>query len=247
MWVLFHDVPLSVWSESGLSKIASKVGIPMYTDKVTKERTKMSYPRCLVDVDVSKPPVLEFGVKLSDGRRYIQKVTYECYTDNCCDCKTFGHNIFKCPKKSKAVKAPVVPPPVVSPREPNVHPVPVAPPMVTRSRARVKSRGVAPPKEPLPKDCVNVPIESGSLPGVIESMDLVDSPSIKGKGLKGVGKVKTIAAQVPVISPNSFEVLNGLGRTSGTHDADVSNVQTGALVPSLCDYDNHGCMATCDS
>ncbi|GAA0165650.1 hypothetical protein LIER_40029 [Lithospermum erythrorhizon] len=42
-WVLFPDVLLSVWSESGLSKIASKVGIPMYTDKVTKDRTKMSY------------------------------------------------------------------------------------------------------------------------------------------------------------------------------------------------------------
>ncbi|GAA0156047.1 hypothetical protein LIER_13631 [Lithospermum erythrorhizon] len=124
-WVLFHDVPLSVWSESGLSKIASKVGIPMYTDKVTKDRTKMSYARCLVHVDVSKPPVLEFGVKLSGGRRYIQKVSYECYPDYCCECKTFGHNVFKCKKNSNEVVTPTVEtnvalPQVVPPKAPAV-------------------------------------------------------------------------------------------------------------------------------
>ncbi|GAA0161067.1 hypothetical protein LIER_17472 [Lithospermum erythrorhizon] len=140
-WVLFHDVPLSVWSESGLSKIASKVGIPMYTDKFTKERTKMSYARCLVDVDVSKPPVLEFGVKLPGGKRYNQKVTYECYPDYCCDCKAFGHNIFKCPKKVNVVNTPAIPPPVVPTKIPVVEPVPVVnpepviPPRVTRSKA----------------------------------------------------------------------------------------------------------------
>ncbi|GAA0143144.1 hypothetical protein LIER_03897 [Lithospermum erythrorhizon] len=127
-WVLFHDVPLSVWSESGLSKIASKVGIPMYTDKFTKERTKMSYARCLVDVDVSKPPVLEFGVKLPGGKRYNQKVTYECYPDYCCDCKAFGHNVFKCPKKAKVVNTPDIPPPVVPTKNPVVEPVPVVNP-----------------------------------------------------------------------------------------------------------------------
>ncbi|KAG9137859.1 hypothetical protein Leryth_026732, partial [Lithospermum erythrorhizon] len=125
-WVLFHDVPLSVWSESGLSKIASKVGIPMYTDKVTKERTKMSYARCLVDVDVSKPPVLEFGVKLSGGRRYVQKVTYECYPDYCCDSqKAFGLMCLSAPSPDH---------------------------MVTRSKTRM-ARGVARPKEPLKNEC----------------------------------------------------------------------------------------------
>ncbi|GAA0142617.1 hypothetical protein LIER_03473 [Lithospermum erythrorhizon] len=83
--------------------------------------------------------------------------------------------------------------------------------MVTRSKARVKARGVAPPKESLPKECANVSIVNGSLPEAIGSVDMVASPTIKGKGLKGVGKVKTIVSQVPVVSPNSFDFLNGPG------------------------------------
>ncbi|GAA0187424.1 hypothetical protein LIER_34712 [Lithospermum erythrorhizon] len=97
-WVLLHEVPLSVWSESGLSKISSKVGTPLYMDKVTKDWSKMNYARCLIEVNVSRPPVMEFGVKMSGDRRYVQKVPYENYPDYCCVCKKFGHNYFKCPK-----------------------------------------------------------------------------------------------------------------------------------------------------
>ncbi|GAA0156242.1 hypothetical protein LIER_13777 [Lithospermum erythrorhizon] len=244
-WVLFHDVPLSVWSESGLSKIASKVGIPMYTDKFTKERTKMSYARCLVDVDVSKPPVMEFGVKLSGGRRYTQKVTYECYPDYCCDCKKFGHNIFKCPKKTKVVETPVVPSPAV----PNVDPVPtrnpvpvvnpkpVLPPKVFRPKTRVKTHNNASHKASLPKASNN--IANGALSKEIESVDMVTSPSNKGNGSKKMDKGKAIASQIPMVSPNSFEALNNMGGTSGTHDEDVSNVQMGDLIPSALDNADH--------
>ncbi|GAA0157970.1 hypothetical protein LIER_15114 [Lithospermum erythrorhizon] len=253
-WVLFHDVPLSVWSESRLRKIASKVGIPMYTDKFTKDRTKMSYACCLVDVDVSKPPVLEFGVKLSGSRRYIQKVTYECYPDYCCDCKTFGHNVFKCKKNSKVVETPVVdtpvvPPQVDSPRVPVFNPIPVVnlepviPPRVTRSKARVKARDDAPPKQSLPKVNVNVPTVNGSLSEAVGSEDMVISPSNKGKGLKGVDKGKTIVSQISVVSPNSFEAPNVSGGTSGTHDEDVAKIQICDLAPSSsgkANQDNEG-------
>ncbi|GAA0165662.1 hypothetical protein LIER_40033 [Lithospermum erythrorhizon] len=76
--------------------------------------------------------------------------------------------------------------------------------MVTRSKARVKAQGVAPLKESLPKEGVNVSIANGMLPETVGSVD-------KGKGLKGAGKVKTTVSQNPVVSPNSFDVLNGPG------------------------------------
>ncbi|GAA0141968.1 hypothetical protein LIER_35485 [Lithospermum erythrorhizon] len=200
----------------------------------------MSYARCLVDVDVSKPPVLEFGVKLSGGRRYIQKVTYECNPDYCCDCKTFGHNVFKCKKNSKevetpVVETPVVPPQVVPPRAPIVtsipvvNPEPVIPPRVTRSKARAKARNDSPSKESSPRESVNVSIPTSAAVGCA---DMVCSPSKNGKRLKGVGKDKAIISQIPVVSPNSFDVLNAMGGSSGTHDADIVDVQMGNLVPS---------------
>ncbi|GAA0173731.1 hypothetical protein LIER_27288 [Lithospermum erythrorhizon] len=213
-WVLCHDVPLSVWSESGL-----------------------------MDVDVSKPPVLQFGVKLPGGKRYTQKVTYECYPDYCCDCKTFGHNVFKCPKKVKVVATPVVPSPVVpsgipfAVPVPVVNPVPVIPTKVTRLKARVKNRNNAPHKASLPKPGNNIVIGSSSAEN--ECVDMVTPPLNKGKGSKGVDKGKAIASQIAVFSPNSFEALNITGGTSETHVEDVSDVQMGDLVPSVLDNADH--------
>ncbi|GAA0166753.1 hypothetical protein LIER_21838 [Lithospermum erythrorhizon] len=106
--------------------------------------------------------------------------------------------------------------------------------MVTRSKARVKTRGVALSKDPLPKECVDVPIVNGPLPGANGGIPKVDAQLLKGKGLKGGGKSKSTMAQVPVVSPNSFDVLNGPGEASGSNDMDTSNIQIGALVPSIC-------------
>ncbi|KAK4348245.1 hypothetical protein RND71_034584 [Anisodus tanguticus] len=104
VWVVLRDVHLSVCSASGLSKITSRVGIPLYTDKFTKERSKMNYARVLIEIDISKEPVTEFGVKLPDTRRYVQKVEYENYPDYCFNWETFGHNHLKCKKLSQEVE-----------------------------------------------------------------------------------------------------------------------------------------------
>ncbi|GAA0186767.1 hypothetical protein LIER_34055 [Lithospermum erythrorhizon] len=200
-WVLLHDVPLSVWSVSGLSKLASKVGIPMYTDKVTKDRSRMNYARCLVEVNVGQPPVMEFGVTMSGGRKYVQKVSYEHYSDYCCDCKKFGHNIFKFPNAKTGT---VIPPPKPS------------------TVARPKPKGNAhasipgtPSSVPLGRKngVLTGPGETSSLQGdkgdesMLEAHGLVivdcakaSVPLPKGKGpvsiLKGTGKANAHVAQV---------------------------------------------------
>ncbi|GAA0183483.1 hypothetical protein LIER_42414 [Lithospermum erythrorhizon] len=46
----FFDVPLRYWTPSGLSKIASKLGRPLYTDQFTCERSRASYARILVEI-----------------------------------------------------------------------------------------------------------------------------------------------------------------------------------------------------
>ncbi|GAA0164576.1 hypothetical protein LIER_20174 [Lithospermum erythrorhizon] len=243
-WVLFHDVPLFVWSESGLSKIASKVGIPMYTDKVTKDRTKMSYARCLIDVDVSKPPVMEFGVKLSGGRRYIQKVTYECYPDYCCECKTFGHNVFKCKKNSNEVVTPVVETTIVllqvipskapasSSTSTNNHDKPI-PPRATRAKIRAKPRNDPPLKDSSPKDATPSSVVS-------ERDAMVGSSSKNGKGLKNSVKDKEVTPLNQVVSPNSFDVLKNIGGSNGNQDGGIVDVQMGDLVPPSTEHACHG-------
>ncbi|GAA0169346.1 hypothetical protein LIER_23858 [Lithospermum erythrorhizon] len=188
----------------------------------------MNYARCLINVDVRKPPVLEFGVKMSGGRRYIQKVSYEHYPDYCCDCKEFGHNVFKCPKK------------------PNVDGAPVNPPKVPRPKANAKAKGVGSSKAPLPKENANAPIGNSPLPGAVGCVAKASVPFPKGKGpvsiLKGAGKANAHIAPVSLVSPNSFEALNGAGEISGTKDlVDVKIVMdVGALGSSTCVEGAHG-------
>ncbi|GAA0160352.1 hypothetical protein LIER_16926 [Lithospermum erythrorhizon] len=130
------------------------------------------------------------------------------------------HEGVKCPKNVKVDNAPVVSLPVVPPPAPHDNPVPDVPPMVTRSKARVKTRSVALSKDPSPKECVDGSVAGGSLSGVNVGIPKVEAQLLKGKGLKGVGKAKTAMAQVPVVSPNSFDVLNGPGEVSGSKDED---------------------------
>ncbi|GAA0183910.1 hypothetical protein LIER_42482 [Lithospermum erythrorhizon] len=158
---------------------------------------------------------------------------------------TWGYCLIGCftgPFPVKVVVTPVVPSPAVPPKFPVVDPVPVVnpepviPPRVTRSKARVKARDNAPSKVSLPKMGIN--IANGSLPEANESVDMITSPSNKGKGSKGVDKGKAIVSQIPVVTPNSFEALNVMGGTRGTHDEDVTNVQMGDLVPSASENTN---------
>ncbi|GAA0140205.1 hypothetical protein LIER_35203 [Lithospermum erythrorhizon] len=62
-----------------------------------------------------------------------------------------------------------------------------------------------------PPESVNLSTVNGSLSEAAGSEDMVISLSKNGKGLKGVGKGKTIISQILVVSPNSFDALNVMG------------------------------------
>lgn len=101
VWCVFPEVPLLFWSESGLSKITSKIGEPLHTDQFTHEKTRMNYARALIEIDVSNPPITEFEVEKPDGSVYVQTCDYENYPLFCHHCKVFGHNHLNCPKMKK--------------------------------------------------------------------------------------------------------------------------------------------------
>ncbi|KAM3337632.1 hypothetical protein P3S68_031957 [Capsicum galapagoense] len=54
LWVQFPGLPVGYWSTKALSKIASVVGKPLYTDKVTAEIERILYARVLIEIDVSR-------------------------------------------------------------------------------------------------------------------------------------------------------------------------------------------------
>lgn len=50
----FPGLPAGYWTAEALSKVASVIGSPMYTDRYTFDLNKISYAQVLVKVDITK-------------------------------------------------------------------------------------------------------------------------------------------------------------------------------------------------
>ncbi|KAJ8433396.1 hypothetical protein Cgig2_028996 [Carnegiea gigantea] len=83
-----------------LSKIGSLLGIPIKTDRFTKERSVIRYARLLIDIPLNSsfPKFIEF---FNDNELLIrQHVVYEWKPVKCSHCHMFGHKEPVCKKKN---------------------------------------------------------------------------------------------------------------------------------------------------
>ena len=98
VWVQLPALPLDCWNARALSKIASRVGKPITTDKLTHSKGRLSYARVLVEVDASKELVTSVEMRLPTGDIYEQSVRFEFTPKYCKKCKSFGHVAGDCNK-----------------------------------------------------------------------------------------------------------------------------------------------------
>jgi len=91
IWVQLPGLPLDCWNARALSKIVSRVGKPITTDKMTLTKERLSFARVLVEVDVSSDIVSEVEIRLPTGEVYHQLVIAEFTPKFCKRCKSFGH------------------------------------------------------------------------------------------------------------------------------------------------------------
>ena len=108
MWVKFHDVPLAMFSDDGLSLLATLIGTPKMLDAYTSHMCKESWGRssfamCMIDVksDEVLRDSLTVEIPLLDGSGVtIEKirVEYEWKPPRCDKCMIFGHTLTDCPK-----------------------------------------------------------------------------------------------------------------------------------------------------
>ncbi|XP_019248865.1 PREDICTED: uncharacterized protein LOC109228140 [Nicotiana attenuata] len=100
LWIKFLGLPLGFWSIEVLSKLASVVGKPLYTDRITAKMEKVSYARVLVEADVSHPFPDSFEMQTPRGI-INQQIEYDWKPKFYCDCIRFGHNSNECWMKEK--------------------------------------------------------------------------------------------------------------------------------------------------
>jgi len=90
-WIKLPNLPLDCWNVRALSKIVSKVGKPITTDKLTLTKERLSYARVLVEVDASKDLTTSVDMRLPTGEVYQQSVIFEFTPKYCNKCKRLGH------------------------------------------------------------------------------------------------------------------------------------------------------------
>lgn len=107
----FPDLPIKYWGVESLSKLGSCLGVPLKTDKVTKNKEILSYARLQIDIKLNSsfPEFIDFV----DERGVLvrQSVNYEWRPLKCDTCKMYGHATLDCRNKlgAKWVWRPKVP------------------------------------------------------------------------------------------------------------------------------------------
>ncbi|XP_020252239.1 uncharacterized protein LOC109829580 [Asparagus officinalis] len=99
MWIQFPALKLNLWNEKGISKIASLIGHPIATDKLTANRKRLAYARVLVQVTLPSSLPDQVVIKGPNGCSYTQRVIYELKPRWCDHCKKVGHDNQHCKRK----------------------------------------------------------------------------------------------------------------------------------------------------
>ncbi|KAJ8422267.1 LOW QUALITY PROTEIN: hypothetical protein Cgig2_000655 [Carnegiea gigantea] len=86
IWVQLPALDIKYWGAESLSKIGSTIGIPLKTNRYTKDRTMLKYARLLINVSLDSP-FLNFIEFLNDHDVLIrQQVVYEWKPVKCSHC-----------------------------------------------------------------------------------------------------------------------------------------------------------------
>ncbi|XP_022015019.1 uncharacterized protein LOC110914537 [Helianthus annuus] len=118
IWVKFHNVPISIYTDDGLSLLASKIGCPKRLDSYTADMCveswgRSSFARALIEISADedlRDHIVVAIPNLDDDGFIMEKVTveYEWKPHRCATCCIFGHNDQHCPKKVNVTPKQVV-------------------------------------------------------------------------------------------------------------------------------------------
>ncbi|XP_020243214.1 uncharacterized protein LOC109821441 [Asparagus officinalis] len=73
MWIQLPGLRLNLWNAKCISKIASLIGRPIATDKLTASRQRLEYARVLVEVSMPSPLPDHISIQGPKGKNIIQK------------------------------------------------------------------------------------------------------------------------------------------------------------------------------
>ncbi|XP_039007104.1 uncharacterized protein LOC120134738 [Hibiscus syriacus] len=91
IWVHLYNIPLELFSQAGLSYIASGIGIPISMDSVTASKSMLEFAKVCVEIGVNDEIPKSVGIVLQDGQYSSVYVEIPWLPPRCKKCKIFGH------------------------------------------------------------------------------------------------------------------------------------------------------------
>ncbi|KAL2240788.1 UNVERIFIED_CONTAM: hypothetical protein Sindi_0720000 [Sesamum indicum] len=123
VWIKLRHLPVELWTEEGLSIVASGIGKLLYPDAITRACTRLDFTRVCVMLDVSSklPKHIIIMTPDEEGGETPCKidVEYEWIPPKCTNCMTLGHSV-KDSALNKPSK-PIIPPVTVYVPKPRVN------------------------------------------------------------------------------------------------------------------------------
>ncbi|KAK8709178.1 hypothetical protein V6N13_060207 [Hibiscus sabdariffa] len=102
--VQLYNVPLKLYSQKGLSYIASALGRPLYMDSITASRKRLEFAKVCIEVHAGVVLPKSIAVKLPDGSFAAVHVVIPWYPPSCSRCNNFGHAAKYCPVAAEPTK-----------------------------------------------------------------------------------------------------------------------------------------------
>ncbi|KAG5540761.1 hypothetical protein RHGRI_020861 [Rhododendron griersonianum] len=106
-WVRLRNLPLELWNQECLSRVASTIGKPLHVDQATTKtsrqpgllQTKSTNAR--ICIEISAEYELPDDVRISvEGESVVVPIEYQVLPSMCKQCQVFGHSTAQCSKKS---------------------------------------------------------------------------------------------------------------------------------------------------
>ncbi|MQM18339.1 hypothetical protein Taro_051328 [Colocasia esculenta] len=99
VWISIHSLLIHLWSKKFISKLCSKVGEPLFMDRLTTKR-RLSYARAcvMVSFEVDLPDTISY--KDLNGSLHLLHISYSRKPRRCGSCGLFGHFHGQCQNNS---------------------------------------------------------------------------------------------------------------------------------------------------
>ena len=102
IWIQLENIPLELFTQAGISYIASALGNPLYMDRITASQKRLAFAKVCVEIEASKEIPSSIGVALRNGIVQVNVIT-PWLPMKCSTCCVFGHGDKFCPQKTESV------------------------------------------------------------------------------------------------------------------------------------------------